>query len=161
MLKPSAIVLAILAVNPAPVFAQDTRNTQCGRWVSCPPGPHINLRLIKSYIYGNSRDVEPWIPMEKPARKKEAPQPAPDSPNPPINASNVISGVETAPSAKSPVELLVAPADINSDSPFNFSPAEEVAVRAYLDEIDKERGPKNVFDIGVGKQPIELNTLSN
>ena len=155
MLKTSAIALAlalaILAVNPAPAFAQN-----CGRWISCPPESEIG-KNARSWVYGNTRDVEPWVPMKKKVRTRKRQQPAPDSSNSAIDAPGASPGVESASPVQSPVELFVAPSNITSGSGgLSFSPPEEAAVRAYLGELDKEREPKNLLDISAAEQPFKL-----
>ena len=166
-----ALALFILAITPTSVFAQDAWNTQdCGRWVPCPPETGIGINA-RSWVYGNTRDVEPWIPMEKPVKKRRKQKPAPDSGESATGSSGVITGAGTGVGNPGSAENLISadgtalPGGIQNISSgdgqsISFSPAEEAAVRAYLDEIDKNNRPGNVLNIGAIQQPVDLSKLT-
>jgi hypothetical protein len=151
MYKTLSIGLVVACLSPLSAAAED-----CGRWVSCGDGAISGAYDPKTYIYGETRDVEPWAADEAPADQKNSPEAS----APALGASAAGQRVqqvekiafenETAAQSPSVVsEETVAPfvnEDLDpatqgnsEDGLIALSPEEEAAMRSYLAEVDASR----------------------
>lgn len=159
MFKTSALGLLLVGLTSLPALAGD-----CGRWVPCGPDASLEIDQTRSYVYGETRDVEPWIADEtetKPEMK------APAAQRPALGASpaaqqvrlieNVADSSEDTATEAEAVDPEVFPED--DVSVIDLTPEEEAAMRAYLAEIDKERGTQSAFSVGAKELPTQLGNV--
>ena len=152
------------------VFATFSALAENCRWVTCSPDMGITTKQLHSYIYGNTRDVEPWSAeaMKKPVRKKspvkpqsvESPLPSkssgtaeirlldnvPDEVASDVDETNVEeTGIEDIGIDETSIDEDLQYGSVVGEGLLDFTPAEEAAVRAYLKELDKDNSIQREF----------------
>lgn len=146
MLKIPAISLTLIALSSFSAIADE-----CGRWVPCPSDSELNVEQARSYVYGETREVEPWAEDEvksspdTPGTKALAAAPSPGV-SKAAEKVELIGRIERESQITSAESPLIDP-DLNRDHfpedeagvIVDLNPEEEAAMRAYLQKIDDAR----------------------
>lgn len=61
----SGLILGLILIGASPLSAVAET---CGRWVACKNADISDVYDPKVYVYGTSRDVEPWAPTDQVAK---------------------------------------------------------------------------------------------
>lgn len=138
----------------------------CGRWVECSVDHALSTEDFRSYIYGERREVEPWIKDVQKDEHKEAKR---TIQAPALGAGSASQDIRLIEDVASENEARfeeendldpvpnpdVFPED-NSTEIINLTPQEEAAMRAYLAEVDAGRQVESDFIVGGNVEPTAL-----
>lgn len=162
MFRTSYISLILTGLLSSVAFAGD-----CGRWVECSSDHALSSEDFRSYIYGERRDVEPWV---KDVQKNEPVKKPKTFQTPALGASaagqdiRLVEKVSSENEARfdkgnDPVPESVAFPEDNVTDIINLTPKEEAAMRAYLAEVDARRKVESDFVVGDDIEPTKLKNV--